>query len=46
MQKAVAEGFISDANFDELIISDSCEELSGESCRMNKDRLMMTGLTD
>ena len=27
MHKAVAEGFISDANFNELIISDSCEEL-------------------
>ena len=25
--KAVAEGFISDANFDELIITDSCEDL-------------------
>ena len=27
MNKAVAEGFISDANFDELIITDSCEDL-------------------
>jgi hypothetical protein len=27
MQKAVEEGFISKANFDELIISDSCEDL-------------------
>ena len=27
MNKAVAEGFISDANFDELIITDSCEGL-------------------
>ena len=27
MNKAVAEGFISDANFNELIITDSCEEL-------------------
>ena len=27
MNKAVAEGFISDANFNELIITDSCEDL-------------------
>ena len=27
MNKAVAEGFISDTNFDELIITDSCEDL-------------------
>jgi hypothetical protein len=27
MNKAVAEGFISDENFDELIITDSCEDL-------------------
>ena len=27
MRKAVEEGFISDANFDELIVSDSCEDL-------------------
>ena len=27
MQKAVDEGFISDANYNELIISDSCEVL-------------------
>ena len=27
MQKAVEEGFISKANFDELVISDSCEDL-------------------
>ena len=27
MNKAVAEGFISDANFDELIVTDSCEDL-------------------
>ena len=27
MKKAVEEGFVSDANFNELIVSDSCEEL-------------------
>ena len=27
MKKAVEEGFVSDANFNELIISDSCEDL-------------------
>ena len=27
MQKAVEEGFVSDANFNELIVSDSCEDL-------------------
>ena len=27
MKKAVKEGFVSDANFNELIVSDSCEEL-------------------
>jgi predicted Rossmann-fold nucleotide-binding protein len=27
MKKAVEEGFISEANFNDLIISDSCEEL-------------------
>ena len=27
MKKGVSEGFISDANFNELIITDSCEEL-------------------
>ena len=27
MKKAVEEGFISDANFNELIVSDSCEDL-------------------
>jgi hypothetical protein len=27
MEKAVGEGFISQANFNDLIISDSCEDL-------------------
>ena len=27
MKKAVEEGFVSDANFNELIVSDSCEDL-------------------
>jgi hypothetical protein len=27
MKKAVKEGFISEANFNELIITDSCEDL-------------------
>ena len=43
IKKAVEEGFVSDANFNELIVSDSCEELI-ERVASEKGLPMMIGL--
>ena len=45
MKKAVEEGFVSDANFNELIVSDSCEDLI-ERVASEKGLPMMIGLID